>query len=158
MSKTLTKKKDICAQIENIMNNHNTCVLIEHSTITGDEFSLVRKTMKKSGSDILCVKKSLLNRVLKNEFKSLASQDGSLMMVYSNDPLVTISNLNKTIRKIKGFNLHNSIVENKILDIKSIQNLSKYSDKNSLLGTTLSHIKIVTFQLIDILEKIKDKK
>jgi ribosomal protein L10 len=158
MSKTLTQKKDICAQIENILNSYNTCLLLEHSTITGDEFSLVRKTMQKNGSHIVCVKKNLLSRVLKDEFKSLSQQNGSLMMVYSNDPLVSISNLNKTIRRIKGFNMHNSIVENKILDIKSIQSLSKYPDKNSILGVTLSHIKIVTFQLIDVLEKIQEKK
>lgn len=158
MSKTLTQKKNICAQIENILNNYNTCIIVEHSTITGDEFAVIRKTMKKAGSEILCVKKNLFNRVLKDEFKNLSDQNGSLMMVYSNDPLVTISNLNKTIRKIKGFNFHNSIVESKLIDVEGIKKLSKYSDKNSLLSVTLSHMKLPTFQLVDVLEKIKEKK
>jgi ribosomal protein L10 len=88
----------------------------------------------------------------------LADQSGSLMMIYSNDPLVSINTLKKTIRKIKGFNFQNSIIENKVLSVKSIEALSKYPDKNTLLSVTLSYIKIGTFQLIDVLEQIKDKK
>jgi hypothetical protein len=42
MSKTLTQKKHICSQVENILNTYNTCLFLEHQTITGDEFSMVR--------------------------------------------------------------------------------------------------------------------
>ena len=158
MSKTLTQKKHICSQVENILNTYNTCLFLEHQTITGDEFSMVRKTLKQNNSQIVCVKKNLLKRILKDDFKSLADQSGSLMMIYSNDPLVSINTLKKTIRKIKGFNFQNSIIENKVLSVKSIEALSKYPDKNTLLSVTLSYIKIGTFQLIDVLEQIKDKK
>ena len=57
MSKTLTEKKNICTQLEDLLNNNNTYLFVKHTTITGDEFVDFRKTMYQAGGQVVCVKK-----------------------------------------------------------------------------------------------------
>jgi ribosomal protein L10 len=158
MSKTLTEKKNICAKIEDLLKNNNTCLLVQHITITGDEFVDFRKLMQQAGGQVVCVKKSLLSRVLKDDLQPLSQQAGSLMMVVSNDPLPLMNSLNKSARKFQGLTIHESILNNKVLNLKSFQDLSRYGDRNGILSATLSYFKMPSFQLINILEQIKDKK
>jgi hypothetical protein len=107
---------------------------------------------------VVCVKKSLLSRVLKDDLQPLSQQAGSLMMVVSNDPLPLMNSLNKSTRKFQGLTIHESILNNKVLNLKSFQDLSRYGDRNGILSATLSYFKMPGFQLINILEQIKDKK
>jgi ribosomal protein L10 len=158
MSKTLAEKKDICTQVEELLKENSTCLFVKHSTITGDEFVDFRKLMQQAGGQVVCVKKSLLSRVLKEDLKKLSQQDGSLMMVVTKDPLPVMNSLSKSMKKFQGFAIHESIMDNKILSLKTFKDLSKYSDRNAIISATLTHMKLPALQLVSVLEQVKDTK
>lgn len=158
--------------IKDNLKGANTVFVIKYAGVASPDLSSLRQSLKAANANLFVVKNSVARRALKDtQLEPLAKNiEGSCGLVFINDDPVSISSvLCKFVKEHEKMQLEAGILQDKLLEKKDIEAMSKLPSKEVLraqvvmtLNAPISGLVVSLNQIIAkfvyCLDQIKQKK
>ena len=149
----LEKKQEI-SDIQNLVDSHSSAVIVHYKGLNVDQLNSLRGQMRESGAKFKVVKNSLAKLAVANtnskDLDSLLS--GPTALVVSNDPVTMAKQLTKFVKDNANLVLLGGVVDNQVIDKKSIVILSEMPSKDELRAKIIGLLNAPATKLLRVLK------
>ena len=149
----LEKKQEI-SDIKNLVESHSASVIVHYQGLNVDRLNLLRGQMRECGATFKVVKNSLAKLAIANtnnkDLDSLLS--GPTALVVSNDPVTMAKQLTKFVKDNANLVLLGGIVDQQVVDKKSIVALSDMPSKDELRAKIIGLLNAPATKLLRVLK------
>ena len=149
-----SEKRDFVVGLEEVYRQSNSVIITHYHGLTVKQVTSLRKTLKASGAGFKIVKNTLSKIAAVNAGLSDIEHflSGPTAIAYSADPVEAakiVVDFAKTNEKLK---IVGGIVDNQILDIKSIHQLAKLPSLNELRGQIIGVLQAPASKIARVLQ------
>ena len=153
--KILEQKKQMVSDLSEKLKKAVCGVLVDYKGISVDQDTRLRSELRKENIDYFVIK----NRILKLAFKNVGLSDleyvlkGTTSIAISyEDPIAPAKLINKYSKELTQiFNIKAGFIDNKAVDVKSIENLAELPSKETLISMTLAGLNAPIVSFINVL-------
>lgn len=152
---TRKRKEEIVDQLADKIKRQKSLIFTDAKGVKVKDIQKIRRELKKLEAEYKVAKKSLMELAFKKEKKEmdLSGFSGALAASFGyQDPLSLIKVLVKLSKENADFKILGGIVEDKILSVAEIKELSKIPSKEILLAKLVGCIKGPISGLVNALE------
>ncbi|HUT96091.1 MAG TPA: 50S ribosomal protein L10 [Candidatus Paceibacterota bacterium] len=152
---TRKRKEEIVDQLADKIKRQKSLIFTDAQGVKVKDIQKIRRELKKLEAEYKVAKKSLMEMALKKEKKEidLSGFNGALAVSFGyQDPLSLIKVLTKLSRKNADFKILGGMVEDKVLSVAEIKELSKIPSKEILLAKIVGCIKGPINGLVNTIE------
>ncbi len=149
----LEKKQEI-SDIKNLVESHSASVIVHYQGLNVDRLNFLRGQMRECGATFKVIKNSLAKLAIANtnnkDLDSLLS--GPTALVVSNDPVTMAKQLTKFVKDNANLVLLGGIVDQQVVDKKSIVALSDMPSKDELRAKIIGLLNAPATKLLRVLK------
>lgn len=131
-----SEKKTFVSDLEEIYQASNAVIITHYHGLTVSEITTLRRSLRENGSSFKVVKNTLSkiaasNAKVKHDPEMFS---GPTAIAYSEDPVAAAKGVVEFAKSNNNLKIVSGIVNNKILDVSSIQQLAKLPSLDQLRG------------------------
>ncbi|MGB4191623.1 MAG: 50S ribosomal protein L10 [Rickettsiales bacterium] len=149
----LEKKQEV-EDIKSLVESHSSVLIVHYQGLNVDKVNFLRGQMRECGAKFKVVKNSLAKIAVANT--NVKDLDGFLSgptaLVVSNDPVAIAKNLTKFAKENASLVLLGGIVDNQLVDKKSIIMLSEMPSKDELRAKIIGLLNAPATKLLRVIK------
>ena len=131
-----SNKKSFVAELEDIYKTSNSVIVTHYHGLTVLEITKLRRSLRKNGASFKVVKNTLSKMAASNA--GLAGDPevfaGPTAIAYSKDPVAAAKGVVEFAKANDNLKIISGVVNDKVLDVSSIQQLAKLPSLDALRG------------------------
>ena len=159
-AKILEQKKAIVEGLADKMSRAASGVLVKYEGITVDEDTKLRKALREAGVEYAVIKNTLIGKAAeKAGFDGLKSELNGMnaLAVSFEDPIAPARILKEYADKIETFEIRGGLLEGKVVDAATVNELATIPNKETLVAKFLGSIQSPLYKFAYVLQAIVDK-
>ncbi|MBQ3859960.1 MAG: 50S ribosomal protein L10 [Clostridia bacterium] len=159
-AKILEQKKAIVEGLADKMSRAASGVLVKYEGITVDEDTKLRKALREAGVEYAVIKNTLIGKAAeKAGFDGLKSELNGMnaLAVSYEDPIAPARILKEYADKIETFEIRGGLLEGKVVDAATVNELASIPGKEALVAKFLGSIQSPLYKFAYVLQAIVDK-
>lgn len=151
----MKKKIYTYGELDNIIRSNDIIYIFHINNLNIKSWSYIENELKRYKCKSKRIKNSIITKVLeKTQYANIAQIFvGPTFIIYNNDSIANIANIMKLNDKYGDILLLGAIIENSLLDINDLIDLSKIKDKNQLYYMLIQSLTNKLYNSINILEQ-----
>ncbi len=158
--KILEAKKAIVAELAEKLNKSNAVVLVDYRGINVADDTALRKEMREAGVEYKVIKNTLIGKAadaagfgdLKSELNGM-----NAIAISFEDPIAPAKILKEYADKIETFEIRGGLLEGKVVNAATVNELADIPNKETLVAKFLGSIQGPLFKFAYVLQAIVDK-
>ena len=159
-AKVLEQKKAIVEGLADKMGRAASGVLVKYEGITVDQDTQLRKALREAGVEYAVIKNTLIGKAAEAAgFEGLKSElNGMNAFALSfEDPIAPARILKEYADKIETFEIRGGLLEGKVVDAATVNELADIPHKETLVAKFLGSIQGPLYKFAYVLQAIVDK-
>jgi len=147
------------------------CLVVDYSGMTAEDSVRARRAMREFAADMVVVKNSLFNLVLKRlELEQLSSLvEGPTAIVWAADPITAARGLKEVVKTCGALKVRGGLAEGRLLGSRAVDKLADIPDRETLLAQVATCVRQpaqrfvgllqgAMAQLVSVLEELRKKR
>ena len=159
-AKILEQKKAIVEALADKMGRAASGVLVKYEGITVDQDTQLRKALREAGVEYKVIKNTLIGKAadaagfgdLKSELNGM-----NAIAISFEDPIAPAKILKEYADKIETFEIRGGLLEGKVVNAATVNELADIPNKETLVAKFLGSIQGPLFKFAYVLQAIVDK-
>ena len=131
-----SEKKNFVAELENVYKDSNSVIITHYHGLTVSQITALRRSLRENGASFKVVKNTL-SKIAASNVKVEHDPDmfsGPTAIAYSEDPIAAAKGVVEFAKANDNLKIIGGIVNDKILDVSSVQQLAKLPSLDQLRG------------------------
>lgn len=162
MAITKERKKEILAQVADIISNASSMVFVGFHGLSAEETVELRQTLKREEVRYLVAKKRLIKKAIEDSALegALPELSGELALAYTlqEDTTAPARHINTFVKKHEGMEILGGVFENALIDAATMQEIATIPSTDVLRGMFVNVINSPIQGLAVALGQIAEKK
>lgn len=131
-----SNKKSFVAELEDIYKTSNSVIVTHYHGLTVLEITKLRRSLRKNGASFKVVKNTLSKMAASNSGLAVDPEvfAGPTAIAYSKDPVAAAKGVVEFAKANDNLKIISGVVNDKVLDVSSIQQLAKLPSLDALRG------------------------
>lgn len=149
-----SEKKNQVSQLEEIYKSSNAVVITHYHGLSVSEITKLRSELRAVGAGFKVIKNTLSRIAVKNAEMDVESNifAGPTAIAYSDDPVAAAKGVMKFVKANDNLKVVGGIVNDKVLDEKEIETLSKLPSLDELRGKLVGLIQAPASKIARIVQ------
>ena len=159
-AKVLEQKKAVVEALAEKMGRAASGVLVKYEGITVDQDTQLRKALREAGVEYAVIKNTLIGKAADSAgFEGLKSELNGMnaLAISFEDPIAPARILKEYADKIETFEIRGGLLEGKVVDAATVNELATIPNKETLVAKFLGSIQSPLYKFAYVLQAIVDK-
>ena len=159
-AKVLEQKKAVVESLADKMGRAASGVLVKYEGITVDQDTKLRKALREAGVEYAVIKNTLIGKAADIAgFEGLKSELNGMnaLAISFEDPIAPAKILKEYADKIETFEIRGGLLEGKVVNAATVNELADIPNKETLVAKFLGSIQGPLFKFAYVLQAIVDK-
>ena len=160
-AKVLEQKKAVVEALADKMGRAASGVLVKYEGITVDQDTQLRKALREAGVEYAVIKNTLIGKAAESAgFEGLKSELNGMnaLAVSFEDPIAPARILKEYADKIETFEIRGGLLEGKVVDAATVNELATIPNKETLVAKFLGSIQSPVSKFVRTLAAIAEDK